>query len=45
MIKKSGGYSENVYGVFMDTDRPGERVGHPELFPGAHSHRGAHRGP
>ena len=26
--------------------RPGERVGHPELFPGAHSHggpMGAHR--
>ena len=25
--------------------RPGERVGHPELFPGAHSHGGAHGGP
>ena len=25
--------------------RPGERVGPPELFPGAHSQGGAHGGP
>ena len=31
--------------ILIGQDRPGERVGHPELFPGAHSHGGAHGAP
>ena len=46
MEERTSGLFVNIIALTVPVSRPGERVGQPELFPGAHSlggPMGAHR--